>query len=74
MSNKGFLDVLAQLTSVGNVSQAQFVAQFETLHSQANTYIVVIEDQQTNKIVGAGTIFLERKFIHHCGTVHILSK
>jgi GNAT superfamily N-acetyltransferase len=31
--------------------------------------MIVIEDQSTGKIVGAGTIFLERKFIHGCGSV-----
>lgn len=32
-------------------------------------YIIVIQDLSTGKIVGSGSIFLERKFIHDCGLV-----
>lgn len=32
-------------------------------------FTIVIEDTQAKKIVGAGTILVERKFIHHNGLV-----
>mgnify|MGYP006952276524 FL=1 len=39
----------------------------------ANTYFVtVIEDLNTNKIIGAATLVVEHKFIHRCSKVHSL--
>ncbi|KAJ3120803.1 Glucosamine-phosphate N-acetyltransferase-like protein [Nowakowskiella sp. JEL0407] len=48
---KGFLEALEMLTSVGKMSKGQFI------------------DTKKAKIVGAGTIFVERKFVHLNGLV-----
>ena len=64
--SKGHLQILAQLTSVGNVTQAQYETQFNALDK--NVYkIVVIEDVSKQSIIGSGTVFMEKKFIHECG-------
>lgn len=67
--NKGFCQVLSQLTVVGDVNQEQFELQFDTIKNEKASYIIVIEDLTKNKIIGSGCLALEKKFIHHCGTV-----
>jgi hypothetical protein len=45
-----------------------FLARFEYLLKHNDQYFtIVIEDLKSKKIVGAGTIFVERKFVHHNG-------
>ena len=42
----------------------------ELFPSQVDTYkIVVIEDTSTGKVVGAGSVILEKKFIRNTGIV-----
>ena len=69
---KGFCEVLSQLTVVGDVSKQQFEQQFDTIKREKASYIIVIEDLHKQKIIGSGCLALEKKFIHHCGTVIIL--
>lgn len=68
--NAGYLELLSQLTKVGRVSREEFATRFEEMsrvNRVAEHYaIVVIEDKQTKRIVGASTLFLEYKFIHEC--------
>jgi len=67
--DRGFLEILSQLTSVGNISKDQFTEQFNDMRRCSNTYfITVIVDTNLDKIVGAGTMVQERKFIHQCGS------
>ncbi|XP_015931082.1 probable glucosamine 6-phosphate N-acetyltransferase [Parasteatoda tepidariorum] len=66
--NKGYLDLLAQLTRVGEVSEQTFKETFQEMKSAKNRYfITVIEDLTTNQIIGTATLFVERKFIHSAG-------
>ncbi len=65
--SKGFMAVLAQLTQVGNVTQAAFEQRFDTM-VKANKvigtyYVVVVEDTERKTIVGAATLLVEQKFI-----------
>lgn len=64
---RGLLQVLAQLTSVGNVSESDFKAQFLAMKSSESYFVVVIEDIPLQKVIGSGTLVLERKFIHSAG-------
>jgi glucosamine-phosphate N-acetyltransferase len=67
---KGYLDVLSQLTVVGNMSKGQFLERFHYQKRHNDTYfLIVVEDLQTKRIVGCGTLLLERKFIHQNGLV-----
>lgn len=64
---KGFLSTLEMLTNVGNMSKDDFLRTFKYLKAHNHEYFtIVIEDTAKSVIVGAGTIFVERKFIH-CG-------
>ncbi|XP_055346865.1 glucosamine 6-phosphate N-acetyltransferase-like [Paramacrobiotus metropolitanus] len=63
--SKGYLDLLAQHTKVGDVSAAKFAEQFQTMQAYKDIYyIVVIEDLAAHKIVATGTLEIEHKFIH----------
>lgn len=64
--DKGFLQLLGQLTSVGNVSRKQFDDRFTQMKVSGGYYVTVIEDTRISKIIGAATLTIEQKFIHNC--------
>ncbi|KAJ3308183.1 Glucosamine-phosphate N-acetyltransferase-like protein [Blyttiomyces sp. JEL0837] len=72
---KGFLETLGALTTVGKMSKGQFMGGFKNLRSKIGKahnheyFTIVIEDTKTSRVVGAGTIFVERKFVHQNGLV-----
>jgi glucosamine-phosphate N-acetyltransferase len=58
------------LTSVGQMPKNDFEERFNYLKKHNHEYFtIVIEDTTKKLIVGAGTIFVERKFVHHNGLV-----
>lgn len=67
---RGYLELLEQLTVVGHVTKAQFVERFNEMarvnEAREHYLVVVIEDLETCKVVGCSTLFLECKFIHEC--------
>ncbi|XP_052127974.1 probable glucosamine 6-phosphate N-acetyltransferase isoform X2 [Frankliniella occidentalis] len=64
---RGFLQLLSQLTSVGDVSEEQFLKRFDAMQACPNTYYVtVIEDTTNGQVIGASTLVIEQKFIHGC--------
>merc|ERR1711913_91131 len=68
--DRGFLELLGQLTSVGNISREEWDARFEAMKSCKDTYyVVVIEDIALARVIGAATLVVEKKFIHSCGLV-----
>eukprot|EP01084_Bolivina_argentea_P315320 546267_1 len=64
--DKGYLQLLAQLTSVGNVSRELFDKTFDRM-AASNIHVFVIEEN--NKIVACASLVIEQKFIHHCAAV-----
>ncbi|KAJ3013227.1 UNVERIFIED_CONTAM: N-acetyltransferase [Siphonaria sp. JEL0065] len=67
---KGFLETLGNLTAVGPVTKKDFTDRFNYLKARNDTYFtIVVEDIKNSKIIGAGTILVERKFVHGCGLV-----
>jgi glucosamine-phosphate N-acetyltransferase len=60
--HKGFLALLAQLTTVGH---GDFKRRFREI-SDGPEYVYVIEDD--GAVVASGTLVLERKFTRSCGT------
>ncbi|KAL2911511.1 Glucosamine-phosphate N-acetyltransferase-like protein [Polyrhizophydium stewartii] len=67
---KGFLEVLGMLTSVGKMSKERFMERYSYLKAHNHEYFtIVIEDTAKSRIVGAGTIMVERKFVHNNGLV-----
>jgi glucosamine-phosphate N-acetyltransferase len=62
--NRGFLQLLQQLTKVGNVDEKVFRERFHEMQRVGNYYVTVIEDVTSSKIVATATLFTEYKFIH----------
>lgn len=67
--DKGFLQLLAQLTTVGDVSQDAFEGRLAELRANPDYHIAVAEDVSSGKLLGTATLIIERKFIHSCGKV-----
>ncbi|KAG0038014.1 Glucosamine-phosphate N-acetyltransferase-like protein [Podila clonocystis] len=84
-ANTSFLKTLEVLTTVGTISDADFQKRFTYLQQHNDQYFtIVIEDMNgpagspsegslvapgRGKIVAAGTVLVERKFIHELGLV-----
>lgn len=66
---KGLLDLLAQLTTVGELSRAKTEAAVKELFALPKIYkVVVIEDVGRKRIVATAKLVLERKLTRQCGT------
>jgi len=66
----GFLQILGQLTKVGDISEEQWEERFRGMKRKEGTYFVtVLEDIQTCQVIGAVTLVVEQKFIHSCSQV-----
>eukprot|EP01111_Echinosteliopsis_oligospora_P009189 TRINITY_DN2656_c0_g1_i2.p1 TRINITY_DN2656_c0_g1~~TRINITY_DN2656_c0_g1_i2.p1 ORF type:complete len:171 (+),score=46.31 TRINITY_DN2656_c0_g1_i2:132-644(+) len=66
--NKGYKQLLSQLTDTGSLSSSIFEMRFNEMSSLPDTYyIVVCEDTTTKTLVASGTLFVERKFIRGGG-------
>lgn len=62
----GYLELLSQLTNVGT---GDFTARFHKIQANENIIILVAFDESVGKVIGAGTIWFEQKFIHGCSNV-----
>ena len=67
--SRGHLSVLSVLTSAPEVSETRYVQAFDAMKSLNNYFTLVIVSRATDTIVGAGTVFLEQKFIRSLGKV-----
>ena len=65
--NKGYVELLSQLTTVGNSSKKEILNKFYDILKNKHHKIFVLE--KNNKIVSCATLFIEPKFIHGCGFV-----
>jgi glucosamine-phosphate N-acetyltransferase len=67
---RGHLSVLSVLTVVTDPGEDAWLAQFNALRAAVNTYYsIVIVNKETDRIVGAGAVFVERKFLRGLGSV-----
>lgn len=64
--DKGFLDLLSQLTTVGTIGREAFMERLHQLRLRGDR-VLIIEDKETGKVVASGTLIFEYKFIHECG-------
>lgn len=64
--DRGFLQLLTQLTEVGSISREQFLNRFHMMKTTGSYYIIVIEDASTGKVIATATLVVEQKFIHNC--------
>lgn len=66
---RGFLDLLSQLTEVGDLDRKDVLRRYEELEREGNRRIVVVLDERMDRVLATGTAFLEKKFIRGCGCV-----
>jgi glucosamine-phosphate N-acetyltransferase len=67
---RGHLDVLSVLSVVNDLGEAAWVNQFHAMRAAPKTYYaLVIIDNVSDRIVGVGSIFIERKFLRGLGSV-----
>uniref|UniRef100_A0A0R3S265 Glucosamine 6-phosphate N-acetyltransferase n=1 Tax=Elaeophora elaphi TaxID=1147741 RepID=A0A0R3S265_9BILA len=69
---RGYLELLSQLTFVGDVTEEMFLRQFDLMRNMSPPayYIIVIEHKdllRMKRVVAAATLVLEWKFIHDAG-------
>lgn len=57
----GFLDVLRVLTTVGDISEAQWAARFEEMLRTKDTYYLICIANREQKVVGTGALIVEKK-------------
>lgn len=62
---RGFLALLAQLTAVGAVGEAQFLERLAEVQADPRHEVYVIEEG--GRVVAAGTLLIEPKFARGCG-------
>lgn len=68
--NKGFVELLQQLTVCDAISDEDFEMRFQELSSLGDDHVIcVIEDTSLGKIIATGSVFIEKKFIRNCGKV-----
>jgi len=67
--DKGYLQLLSELTAVGNVTRQQFEERFRQMEAVGCYVTIVIEDTTKGLIIATATLLLEHKFIHGCGTI-----
>ncbi|KAF5233143.1 hypothetical protein FANTH_12673 [Fusarium anthophilum] len=69
--DSGFLDCLRVLTTVGDITEADFTKQYDDMLAAGSYYIIIIEDTSRGDkpVVGTGALITERKFIHSLGAV-----
>ena len=64
--NRGFYEVLSQLTQTGDVTPEQFTKKFEHMKKTGDYFVIVVEDTNLGQIVATATLITEHKFIHSC--------
>lgn len=67
--DRGYLELLSQLTEVGKVTREQWLNRFYQMKACGDYFVTVIVDKRYNKIIGSATLVLERKFIRGCALV-----
>ncbi|OWF37585.1 glucosamine 6-phosphate N-acetyltransferase-like isoform X1 [Mizuhopecten yessoensis] len=65
--DNGYIQLLSQLTTVGDISREEFDARYRSMDDCLDSYyITVIEDTSTGQVIASGTLVKEQKFIHKC--------
>jgi glucosamine-phosphate N-acetyltransferase len=65
----GYVELLSQLTEVGNISKEEFKNRFNEINDNKYLHIYVICDEDKNELIASGTLYIEPKFIHNCSKV-----
>ncbi|ROV97182.1 hypothetical protein VPNG_08802 [Cytospora leucostoma] len=66
--NKGCLDCLRVLTWVGDITEDEWNERYDQMANATGTYYLLALEHE-DRIVGTGSLVVERKFIHNRGLV-----
>ena len=66
---EGYLECLAELTTVGTITFEQFTARLVFIQAHPQTYQVTVILNGEGRVIASGTLLIEHKFIHECGLV-----
>lgn len=64
-----YLDVLRVLTTVGDITEAMWNERYDYLKKRNDEYYLIVICDGSGRIVGTGSLIVERKFIHTLGLV-----
>ena len=67
--NKGYFNLLGQLTKAPEPSFEDWAKRFDLINKQEMTKIIVIESKEDNKVVGTISLMFEYKFIRNLGMI-----
>ncbi|KAA8900009.1 glucosamine 6-phosphate N-acetyltransferase, partial [Sphaerosporella brunnea] len=67
--SNGFLDVLRVLTTVGDIPQQAWEERYDYMAQRNDEYFVICVCDGYGKVVGVGTLVIERKFLRNLGSV-----
>jgi glucosamine-phosphate N-acetyltransferase len=67
--SRGYLDVLRVLTTVGDISEEAWNKRYDWITSRNDEYYMLVVCDGADRIVGTGSLIVERKFIHELGMV-----
>lgn len=66
---RGYLDVLRVLTTVGEVTDDKWNERYDWISTRNDEYYLLVVCDEADRIVGTGSLIVERKFIHSLGLV-----
>ena len=66
--DKGYYEVLSNLTETGDVTKELFEARFNEINPQtSDSYKIIVGiDENTGRVIANGTLLIEKKFIRNC--------
>ena len=67
--HRGYLDVLRVLTTVGEVTDDKWNERYDWISTRNDEYYLLVVCDEADRIVGTGSLIVERKFIHSLGLV-----
>ncbi|KAI1911028.1 Glucosamine-phosphate N-acetyltransferase-like protein [Ophidiomyces ophidiicola] len=67
--HNGYLEVLRVLTTVGEFSFEQWSERFDWMAQRNDEYYLLVICDEDKRVVGTGSLIVERKFIHTLGLV-----
>ena len=62
--DKGFIELLSQLTKVGDYTKERFETQFDSMKMLPGMYYVIVIEDPAVKLVASASLLIEHKFIH----------
>uniref|UniRef100_A0A7S1R0A6 Glucosamine 6-phosphate N-acetyltransferase n=1 Tax=Neobodo designis TaxID=312471 RepID=A0A7S1R0A6_NEODS len=66
--HRGHMPLLAQLTSVGDITAEQYAATLSKMEAK-DSQVYVVHDAESDRIVASATLLVEQKLIHECACV-----